>query len=108
MDTSITVEGQMRVAMSERGFAKFVVMSHAKAISEDVLRVRCPAEHAGETCPWCLHEFYRCEKVAMLPCGHVLCEACLDNSLRMGAGTCAICRAPVTHKHLRFTILPKY
>ena len=97
----------MSVQVSERRFLNFVVKSHAKAIDASIERVRCPSEHAGERCPVCLHEFYRCEKVCMLPCGHVLCEPCLGRSLDAGMPSCAVCREPVTRKPLLFTIMAK-
>ena len=107
MEAAITLEGSISVPVSARRFLKFVVTSHAKSIDASVERVRCPSEHAGERCPVCLHTFYRCEKVCMLPCGHVVCEVCLGQSLDAGMSSCAVCREPVTLEPMMFTIVPK-
>ncbi|VUZ53238.1 unnamed protein product [Hymenolepis diminuta] len=43
----------------------------------------------GLTCPVCLNVYFR---PINLPCGHILCEVCLERSLQEATLGCPICR----------------
>ena len=62
-------------------------------------RARADAAVVKTTCPVCL--MINCD-VAIVPCGHCVCSACMQNitSAAVGSARCPVCRADIN------TVLP--